>query len=435
MKSTTIRLAYLLLLGISVLATNTLHAQVNPTLSVQGILKKSNGDAVEDGAYSLTFKLYTTETGGTALWQETQAGVEVSSGIYNVVLGAVTPLSAAFDQLYYLGVTVGSTELSPRVLLTSAPYALSLIGVSNKFPSSGTVIADSLRIASKLGIGPNISSTHSVLSNGGYLARGGTPGLNGVNNNGYAFDGNSGDKDSGMFSTADGSVALYVNNVGVLTVTPGTVTVAGDVNANNVGINNNGSLSYNGLNDWRLVETNYFEGGATHNWLVSAPSSGTGGAWSNSTTSSASAVNYGDFAGWALKASTNDHVFKKQFSPPGTYTFVKVVFKFFAIGNWDFADGASTGFAAFANNSSGNGIRIAWDWHPQYHSGTHNYDNNPFRAASSFDAIPDNTSDQWTTGTIIARRTTPFWLFFGYSNDENEANEQFAVGAIEIWVK
>jgi hypothetical protein len=435
MKSTSIRLAYLLLLGACIFATTTLQAQTNPTLSIQGILKKSNGVAVDDGTYSLTFKLYTQETGGSIVWQETQAGVEVNSGIYNAVLGAVNPLTAAFDQLYYLGVTVGSSELTPRVLLTSAPYALSLIGVNNKFPSSGAITADSARIATNLVVGGNLPTTHSVVAVGGYLARGGAPGLNGANNNGYAFDGNSGDKDSGLFSTADGKVSLYANNAEVLAATPGNVAVTGSVNANNVGINNNGSLSYNGLNDWRLVETDYFEGGANEGWSVSAPTSGTNGAWNNGTVSAASAVNYGDFAGWVLKPATNDHVFKKQFAPPGSYTYVKVVFKFFAIGNWDFEDAASVGFGALATNGSGGGIRVAWDWHPRHHSNTHNYNNDAFRTASSFDNMPDNVSDQWTTGTMIARRTSPFWVYFGYSNDEGEDNEQFAIGGIEIWVK
>ena len=435
MKSTSIRLAYLLLLGACIFATTTLQAQTNPTLSIQGILKKSNGVAVDDGTYSLTFKLYTQETGGSIVWQETQAGVEVNSGIYNAVLGAVNPLTAAFDQLYYLGVTVGSTELTPRVLLTSAPYALSLIGVNNKFSSSGAITADSARIATNLVVGGNLPTTHSVVAVGGYLARGGAPGLNGANNNGYAFDGNSGDKDSGLFSTADGKVSLYANNAEVLAATPGNVAVTGSVNANNVGINNNGSLSYNGLNDWRLVETDYFEGGANEGWSVSAPTSGGNGAWNNGSFSGATAVNYGDFAGWVLKPATNDHVFKKQFAPPGSYTYVKVVFKYFAIGNWDFGDGASVGFGALATNGSGGGIRVAWDWHPQHHSNTHNYNNDAFRTASSFDNMPDNVSDQWTTGTMIARRTSPFWVYFGYANDEGEGDEQFAVGAIEIWVK
>jgi Chaperone of endosialidase len=46
---------------------------------------------------------------------------------------------------------------------------------------------------------------------GGIRVRGGAPGLSGVNNNGYAFTGNGGDSDSGMFSSADGQVEFYSN--------------------------------------------------------------------------------------------------------------------------------------------------------------------------------------------------------------------------------
>lgn len=109
-------------------------------LGVQGILKKSNGASLDDGNYSITFRLYNTEQGGTALWTETQTDVEVTSGIYTVVLGSVTSLSLPFNEDYYLGVKVGSTpEMSPRAKLTIAPYALSLKGNSNLFPSTGTV--------------------------------------------------------------------------------------------------------------------------------------------------------------------------------------------------------------------------------------------------------------------------------------------------------
>ena len=157
------------------------YAQFNPTLNIQGILKKSDGVAVDDGAYGLTFKLYDAATGGSALWTEIQPAVPVSSGIYSTTLGTITPLNLSFNQLYYLGVTVGAgpMELTPRNLLTSAPYALSLIGQSNKFPSAGVVKAD------------------SIVLKGGVLAKGGVPGPNGVNKNGYAFSGNNGDNDSG----------------------------------------------------------------------------------------------------------------------------------------------------------------------------------------------------------------------------------------------
>src|SRR6187431_982810 len=69
---------------------NKLHAQAS--LSIQGILKKSNGVAVEDGTYNITFRLYSVPVGGSYLWEEPQNNVEVSSGIYSTILGNTNPL-------------------------------------------------------------------------------------------------------------------------------------------------------------------------------------------------------------------------------------------------------------------------------------------------------------------------------------------------------
>ncbi|MFZ4428679.1 MAG: hypothetical protein ACOYOO_16085, partial [Saprospiraceae bacterium] len=110
------------------------------TLSIQGTIQKSFGGAVDDGKYSLTFRLYTAESGGSPVWFETQSEIEVIGGVYSALLGAATQLDAAFNTVYYLGISVdGGQELTPRTRLTSAPYALSLIGQGNTFPSSGTV--------------------------------------------------------------------------------------------------------------------------------------------------------------------------------------------------------------------------------------------------------------------------------------------------------
>jgi hypothetical protein len=49
--------------------------------------------------------------------------------VYSVALGTVTPLTPNFDVPYWLGVTVGTgVEMQPRMALTAAPYALSLLG-------------------------------------------------------------------------------------------------------------------------------------------------------------------------------------------------------------------------------------------------------------------------------------------------------------------
>ncbi len=109
-------------------------------LGIQGIIKKSDGNAVEDGYYAFTFKLYNSATGGTALWIEIQPELEIANGIYTTILGMVTSLNLPFNTDYYLGVSVGTAaEILPRQQLTTAPYALSLLGTTNVFPSTGAI--------------------------------------------------------------------------------------------------------------------------------------------------------------------------------------------------------------------------------------------------------------------------------------------------------
>ena len=95
----------------------------------------------------------------------------------------------------------------------------------------------------KVGIGTTEPGC-SLEVTGGIRARGGAPGAQGANNNGYAFSGGSGDSDSGMFSSADGTLEFYINSseqvritsagrVGIGTISPSTALhVAGVVTAN-----------------------------------------------------------------------------------------------------------------------------------------------------------------------------------------------------------
>jgi hypothetical protein len=100
--------------------------------------------------------------------------------------------------------------VSPVKLSTGAPFwnGSGYVGIGTQFPQSSLEIV------------------------GGIRARGGGPGSNGTSNNGYAFSGNGGDTDSGMFSTSDGLVEFYTNNnetmrlqlgnVGIGTTSPST---------------------------------------------------------------------------------------------------------------------------------------------------------------------------------------------------------------------
>ncbi|OGA12543.1 MAG: hypothetical protein A3H32_21170 [Betaproteobacteria bacterium RIFCSPLOWO2_02_FULL_63_19] len=100
------------------------QAQVPQRINYQGYLGNASGQPI-NAPVQMVFKLYDVASGGTALWTETQASVAVTNGIFNVALGAVTPITLAFDQPYWLGVTVGTdAEMTPRQPLASNPYAM-----------------------------------------------------------------------------------------------------------------------------------------------------------------------------------------------------------------------------------------------------------------------------------------------------------------------
>jgi len=105
-------------------------AVVSPLLQYQGRLTDpSTGEAVSDGTYSMSFRLYDVASGGTALWTEIK-DVSVNGGLFSTVLGDTSALSQAlFDgQALWLGIKVGTdAEATPRQQIVPVAYALSLV--------------------------------------------------------------------------------------------------------------------------------------------------------------------------------------------------------------------------------------------------------------------------------------------------------------------
>jgi hypothetical protein len=98
------------------------------TIPYPGRLADPAGQPVADGEYDFTFTLYDAETGGNALWSETQKGVAVQAGSFATVLGQVNSIPADLAKGQgWLAVAVrgpgeaGFTSLSPRQRLSSAP--------------------------------------------------------------------------------------------------------------------------------------------------------------------------------------------------------------------------------------------------------------------------------------------------------------------------
>ncbi len=114
-----------------------LQAQVPKKLNYQGYLTNASGSAISNPALSLTFKLYTVDTGGTALYSETQS-VSVSNGIFNALIGSSAPLNLTFDQPYYVGITIAGepTEMAPRQPLAASPYAMRSVITESLAPAA-----------------------------------------------------------------------------------------------------------------------------------------------------------------------------------------------------------------------------------------------------------------------------------------------------------
>jgi len=137
------------ILAIFIFCSSFAFGQNLAVLNVQGVVRDEKGGAVEDGDYDFIFNIYDVEEGGTAIWTDPQT-LTVASGVYSANLGdsdngyksfdeGVSGV-LAFDVPYFVGIEFnGDAEISPRIRLTSAPYALSLQGTDNIFPSSGNV--------------------------------------------------------------------------------------------------------------------------------------------------------------------------------------------------------------------------------------------------------------------------------------------------------
>jgi hypothetical protein len=94
-----------------------------PPFNYQGRLTDAAGHPAA-GPVEMTFRLFGSLSGGTAVWTETRS-VAVDNGIYAVNLGSVNPVpySDLDPGSAFLEVEVGGEILSPRQQLTAAPFA------------------------------------------------------------------------------------------------------------------------------------------------------------------------------------------------------------------------------------------------------------------------------------------------------------------------
>ena len=121
---------------LGIFGLNSVYAQVPRIISYQGLLIKNNQPV--NGQVTIDYKIY--DAAGSVLYQETVSNVQVTNGIFNILLGNPGnnnsgTLNLKFDQQYYLGVSVDGTPELPKTAFAAAPYALNAqtvggIGVS-----------------------------------------------------------------------------------------------------------------------------------------------------------------------------------------------------------------------------------------------------------------------------------------------------------------
>lgn len=147
----------------------TRPSQLPMNISAQGLLTDLNQTVLPDGFYQLTFRLYSSSQSGASEWQETQQDISITSGIFSTILGSVVPLNLCFDRPYYLGIEIDDDgELTPRIELTSSPYAFMAKSVEDGAIGS-TKLKDHSIGVEKI-IPDVITSVNGITNDGGDVA-------------------------------------------------------------------------------------------------------------------------------------------------------------------------------------------------------------------------------------------------------------------------
>jgi len=162
LKSISIVTAWALSLYL-VLALGARASHAQQVISYQGVVTQNSTPL--SGTHNVTISIYPSATGGTAIYTENQS-VAFTSGLFNVLIGSVTPLPMLmWNSQYFLDVAIDGTEITTRSQLGSAPTAW-----SSRF-------ADSARVAGS-GASAGGVTTLNTLSGAVTLSGGGGTTIN-----------------------------------------------------------------------------------------------------------------------------------------------------------------------------------------------------------------------------------------------------------------
>lgn len=139
----------LMLTVVLVAAINPTNAAAPQLINYQGVLTDSTGTGL-DTTVNMTFSIYDAAVGGTLIWTETQGAVTVTAGLFQVLLGSVSPLSVTEfgGPVRYLGITVGADpEISPRTQVVTVAFAFHSEQADNADLATNALHADTADFA------------------------------------------------------------------------------------------------------------------------------------------------------------------------------------------------------------------------------------------------------------------------------------------------
>ena len=121
----------ILALLIAFILIGSTMADIPRLISYQGKVTDTGGSPVADGSYNMRFRIYDSLTGGSLEWDSGVHSVQVTGGVFNVLLGESPQpaLNLYFDEDYWLLVTFAGVNQTPRQRLASVAYAYMASGL------------------------------------------------------------------------------------------------------------------------------------------------------------------------------------------------------------------------------------------------------------------------------------------------------------------
>lgn len=153
--------SFLLAALLAALTAVTAAAQIPRTVSFQGRARDAAG-AFPDDERSMTIRVFTAATGGSAIFSETHS-VRFQRGAFTIIIGGNTaggiPERVAFDRPLWLEIAItgfnGNAPLAPRLQFHSAPSAIAAITA---------ITAGSAAVADSIAPGSVVAGAHFVVA-------------------------------------------------------------------------------------------------------------------------------------------------------------------------------------------------------------------------------------------------------------------------------